>query len=453
MKQDRAHKALHSGLAPYFSRTRGDIVPGAHRLQQLLSAQANSGILEFKTILVAGTNGKGSVSALLESALDACGFKTGLYTSPHLIHPAERIRVGGISVSEKILADALEEVELSAKNHLPDATFFEISTAAALLVFQRCKIDVLVCEVGLGGHYDSTNALSPSVSVLTSVGLDHMELLGNTVREIAADKAHISRRNVPLVLGSLAPEAYQGVLSTAALTGCEIVDSCKLQSPKWLKIMAMAEQNAGAWLQLNLHNLKTAVCALCEFELHLEHSLNPQSLQVRRLEPERVAQGLAHTFWPGRFDARKVMGVDVIFDGAHNSHGIAYFIDQFKKSQFAARHVMVIYGSLSDKDWKSVLPQLQQLSRDFVFTQPDSPRAVDPLLFLNHLDAACRTHLEKQVADALKVGLERASEQNAVLVLTGSLVLVGECFERLNIDPFGPLVRSAAPKNNLKMQV
>ncbi|MBX9839054.1 MAG: hypothetical protein K2X69_12180, partial [Silvanigrellaceae bacterium] len=172
----------NSILEPYFDRVRGKIIPGAHRLQILLQDWIEEGIFQIPSVLVTGSNGKGTTCAFIESILRHHDLKTGLYTSPHLIHPNERIRINGIPISENILENNLNIIINITKERLPDASLFEILTATALLTFLKEKIDFLICEVGLGGLYDSTNSISPLVSVLTSVSLEHTDFLGKTLK-------------------------------------------------------------------------------------------------------------------------------------------------------------------------------------------------------------------------------------------------------------------------------
>jgi dihydrofolate synthase/folylpolyglutamate synthase len=209
-------------LKPFFNKTRGKMIPGAYRLQKLLVNWLDQGILNLPSVLITGSNGKGTTCAFIESILRASGFKTGLYTSPHLIHPAERIRINGIPINDELLETTIIEITKQADIHLPDASFFEILTAVGFLIFFKEKIDFLICEVGLGGYEDSTNATSPIVSAITSISLEHTEILGDSLYQIGKDKAFVARRNRPIVVASQIPlEAKNGIFESAEIFICK----------------------------------------------------------------------------------------------------------------------------------------------------------------------------------------------------------------------------------------
>ncbi|MEY2988425.1 MAG: hypothetical protein RJB13_1946, partial [Pseudomonadota bacterium] len=183
--------SFEATVAALFSRVRGHIEPGSHRMRLLLKQETLDCLQITPTVLVAGTNGKGTLCSLLEQTFRDSNLKTALYTSPHLISPTERIRINGALMNENAFINESQQAFNRAKKHLPDATFFELITAIAFEYFARNKVDVLICEVGLGGRLDSTNVTSPTVSVLTSVGLDHTEWLGKDEKSIAHEKAYI----------------------------------------------------------------------------------------------------------------------------------------------------------------------------------------------------------------------------------------------------------------------
>lgn len=427
---------IASALAPYFSRTRGDIKPGAHRLLRLLWTCLESGVLEIPCILVAGSNGKGSVCAMLESILRTAGYKTGLYTSPHLVHPAERIRIDGIPVSEDILANAVAQVDALKNLNLPDATFFELATAAGLLIFKAAQVDVLIAEVGLGGRYDSTNALSPGVSVLTSVSLEHTELLGTTEQAIAFDKAHVSRRRRPFITGTLSQEAQQGVCAALACTGALQVSANERLPPEIESLFeSLVSASDKPWLKANPLNVRTTLAAITASQAAFGFQLTPSLLRT----------GLEQTFWPGRFDVRQVAGRTVIFDAFHNPAGFEFFLNQYKNSPFAHSRCYVIFGSLADKDWQKVVLQLPTLAMHTLFTQPTSPRAVEARTLATYFADHHSQANEHSVLEPLVAALAHAWSQEASLdsltpiLIAGSIALVGEAMELLGVQPFaGP---------------
>ncbi|MEN9528176.1 MAG: hypothetical protein RI932_49, partial [Pseudomonadota bacterium] len=293
--------SFENTISALFSRVRGHIEPGAHRMQRLVSEETLEQLARIPTILVAGTNGKGTVCALLEQYFRDSGSSTALYTSPHLVSPTERIRLCGIPISEDNFLASARKVFEAAKVRLPDATFFELMTALAFEVIIDAQPDIFVCEVGLGGKLDSTNALSPCVSVLTSVGLDHTEWLGPTETDIAFEKSFVSRRNRAFVVGELSEEARQGLKKALAITGARSVFVAPTADPT-----RVSEALARTAL------IEFAREGGCEFsEAIFDHS-------CRR------------AFWPGRMDVRQVSGVRVMLDAAHNAHGVRYLIKQMQ---------------------------------------------------------------------------------------------------------------------------
>ncbi len=406
------------------SRERGTMRPGAHRFQRLLAALGLPDFAPGPVFLVTGTNGKGSVCAFLEAALRGAEFRTGLYTSPHLVNATERIRIQGSPITEEHFEDLCEKACSAGQRVLGDVSEFETITAAASLAFFEHKVGFSVVEIGLGGHLDSTNAAAPSVSILTSVGLDHREFLGETIAKIAADKAHISRRNVPLVVGDLCPESLKSVSETLEKTGGFLVSS--VNPPKQCReLLARVLSNSRPWVRLNERNLRTALTALFAYEETGDYSFDWQ----------KIEEGLTKAFWPGRFDVREVSGRTVIFDGAHNRSGVEYFLEQYAESEFSEVRPKIIYASLSDKDWPEILPRVAKLASSIILTAVNSPRAVSVDTLVSSVGVG------DVVASAnARQALEMAfQEDSAVPVLVvGSLSLVGEAMEILGIDPLAP---------------
>jgi dihydrofolate synthase/folylpolyglutamate synthase len=408
-------------------------------MRALLEA-CGPGVLAIKPrLLVGGTNGKGTTCAYLESALRACGLTTGLYTSPHLVHPGERVRVSGRPANEETLARLVEQVDFAAHKALPDATFFEILTAVCLLAFKEARTDVDVVEVGLGGRLDSTNVLAPTVSVLTSVGLDHTEYLGPTLFHIATEKAWISRRAKPFVTGLIddgeALKALEGVVARTGAIRLR-VDAQDALDARWKAIIAASGRSADS-------NLLCAAVALRAFEKEADLAFDDVD----------VANGLARARWPGRFDARVVEGTTVVFDAAHNSHGFRYFLGLWDASTWKGVRPVVVYGTLTDKDWRDNLAPLLSWASRIVFTRADNPRAVPAEDLARAADAmvaseattlaasgaarrvATRT-IEAELSEALRTGLSLARQDDVPCVVIGSIALLGEAMERLEVHPF-----------------
>lgn len=405
-------------LGPYFERTRGHVEPGAHRLQILLSKWLPNGVLNTPSLLVTGSNGKGSTVAYLERLFRHHGFKTGLYTSPHLVHPNERIRICGVPIDEPSLTTTLLEIEEQRQISLPNATFFEILTACAFLIFQRAAVDVLICEVGLGGHFDSTNALAPTVSVLTSVSLEHTDMLGNTLSKIARDKAHIARRHRPFVVSELSAEAQSGAMETVTKIGARLVSTQTPLPPMFER--ALAHQPSP--------NLRTALCAF-----HAFHNERPFALH----EPS-LLEAIQNTFWPGRFDVRTARQRTIIFDAAHNPAGFDFFQTQYQKSRFAKHPCVLLFASLNDKDWRSTLTQLNSICQHVVLTQLESPRACAVENFSLFLKSSLQKFPCYDILPKLDDALERifSFDPDTPVVITGSIAFIGTVMHRLNIEVF-----------------
>lgn len=399
-------------------------------MRRLLDACGLPFLATKPRLLVAGTNGKGTTCALLESALRRSGLKTGLYTSPHLVHPGERIRVSGVPVSEQQLATLVARADSAASLALPDATFFELLTAVGFIAFEDAGTDVDVVEVGLGGRLDSTNVISPTVSILTSVGLDHTEILGPTTEAIGSEKAWVSRRNRPFVLGSVDANARKGVNNTLRQTGGLCLDAW---DAKHLDERGRAIALASA--RTLDTNLACALVALFAFEKETGLTFSDAAL----------ARGLASSFWPGRFDARRVQGVEVVFDAAHNAHGLSYFLNQWNSRRAGSPRPIVVYGSLKDKNWDEILKPLSQFACHIFFSSAESPRAVAPETLASRYHSCLAGHMEGAVAthetaptlfEALCKAIERGKRDALPCVVIGSIALIGEAMERLEVDPF-----------------
>ncbi len=428
-------------LEPYMQKVRGKIIPGAHRIHRLLKDQINTDILEMPSILVTGSNGKGTTCAFIESILRHHGFKTGLYTSPHLIHPSERIRIQGKPISEDMLTEHLSLIIATAQKSLPDASLFEILTATALLIFWKEKIDFLICEAGLGGLFDSTNCLSPLVSVITTVSLEHTDILGQTEEHIARDKAFISRRNRPLILGNLSDNALMGVLQTTQNTGAQVKLVSDTLEKELFEIYHTVECNAENkfyFAKMNLINLRVALHALQEIQNELNFHFNYKKF----IKYESLYTGILNTEWPGRFDIRKIGNKTVIFDASHNPAGFEFFLNEYKNSTFANMKCTLIFASLNDKDWKRTLTKIPAIAHTVYLTQFHSVRSElskNILEYFNALQLPIAHEPFKVCSyDNYEEALERAinQEPNSPIVITGSIAFIGLALERFGLSFF-----------------
>ncbi len=342
----------------------------------------------LKFIHVAGTNGKGSVCAMIESGLREAGFKTGLYTSPHLHSPTERIRINGEPVSESVFVAAFDRVH-DAAHFLPHhPTYFETVTAMALVIFEQEQVDYVVWEVGLGGRLDATNIVQPELTVITSVSMDHEAYLGNTLAEIAGEKAGILKRGVSVILSPQLPEAQKVIENRAKQLDVPVFHSDDLPLPFDAPLAGKHQ----------VENTRTAVL----------------TLQTLKVSP----QGIRKTKWPGRLE-RISTQPDIYLDGAHNPAG-AKAVAEFIRETAKGRKVWLIFSTMRDKNIEEVTAQLFPLADELILTAPQMERAMPA----SDIPAPAHARVTESVGEALAL-LSQAAVDDVVFI-TGSLFLVGE---------------------------
>ena len=347
---------------------------------------------------VAGTNGKGSVCAMLDAMLRAAGYRTGLYTSPHLIDFRERIRVNGIKIPREAAARGLEALRQVAGtwNHSP--TFFEFATALALRHFAESGCEFVVLETGMGGRLDATNAVVPLASVITPIALDHTQWLGKTVTEVAREKAGIIKPGVPVVSARQDTAAAEVIVQCAKDLGCP------------LTFIEGAVEGPQLGLP-GMHQRRNAALAVA--------SLRAAGVVA---SSDAIAQGLRGVRWPGRF---QMMGERFVLDGCHNPHAAEQLLLNWR-NVFGTEQADVIFGALGDKDYSTMLEILAPISREVLLVPVRSERAATPEM----LALACpRPHrIFPRAKDALEASRGRT-------LITGSLFLVGEVLELLGFEP------------------
>jgi dihydrofolate synthase / folylpolyglutamate synthase len=374
------------------------IRPGLSRTRSLLASLANPQS-SFQSILIAGTNGKGSTAATISAILTAAGVPCGLYTSPHLVSVMERIRVNDRDVSPEALDGALALVSRVSAPGLRGPTYFEALTVAAFELFRRARVRTAVVEVGIGGRLDATNVLSPEVSVVTNVAADHLDVLGPALEDIAREKAGIFRKGQPALLGaSGTAEGPRAVLhAEARRIGARLVEIPPTSDPSFPLPGAHQKQN----LALALAAARAAA----------------------PLDEAAVSRGLAAVRWPGRLQRLEREGAKpLLLDGAHNPAGASALAEHLDATGLAGR-VDLLFGGLRDKDLPGVFAPLAPRARRIVLVAPPSPRAEKPETLRARLG---RPDLE--VADSVAEGLARLEEVDAdsPVLVAGSLYLVGE---------------------------
>ncbi|MBY0535371.1 MAG: bifunctional folylpolyglutamate synthase/dihydrofolate synthase [Chitinophagaceae bacterium] len=331
----------------------------------------------FKSIHVAGTNGKGSTSHMLAAVLQKAGYKTGLYTSPHLKDFRERIRINGEPIAEKAVIDFVENIK--PQFDLIEPSFFEATVALAFEYFANEQVDIAVIEVGLGGRLDSTNIINPEISVITNIGWDHMNLLGNTLESIAFEKAGIIKEDIPAVVGETTKETLKVFTDRALTVGAKLI-----LAEEQLDIVSI--QDAGAYSRITLKSLATN--KELEFELDLKGHYQAKNLRtvltainLLRMKgwevsetalKEGLQQAAALTGLRGRWEQLST-NPRIIADVAHNEDGIKQVLEQLAGLRFNNLHWII--GMVNDKDIQKVLSLLPN-SANYYFTQAPIPRAL-----------------------------------------------------------------------------
>jgi dihydrofolate synthase / folylpolyglutamate synthase len=412
-----------------FARTTGTIKPGLERTEALL-AKLGSPHRKLSAIHVAGTNGKGSVVATCEALLRARGLVVGRYTSPHLVDFRERITVNGQPIFEEEVLEFLERWIPTAEEM--GATFFEVTTALAFDWLAKREVDLAVIETGLGGRLDSTNVLTPRVATVTSIGLDHMDLLGDTLEAIAREKAGIFKAGVPAVIGEPAPairELLAKCAKEAAATPVVVLDDdyaisnveVSARGTSFTLLGGRDGQHITTPL-LGEHQARNTATAIATLAAIGNEYLPP---------PGEISKALAGVFLPGRFERRG----KVIFDVAHNPDGARTVAETIRAVNPPSPRTALV-AVLADKDWRGIIRELAPAVDRFVFTNaPSAPaeRRWDPAEAHSFAKArGIEADLEPDMDAALALGQERSE----TLLVTGSFHTVGDAMSRLQVSPF-----------------
>src|SRR6267142_1616890 len=387
----------------------------------------------YPTAHIAGTNGKGSTAAFLESILRKAGFRTGLNTSPHLEKIHERIRVNGVEISDADFAETLTRIQvlieelLAAGKLRAHPTYFECVTAMAFQYFAESRVDFGVFEVGLGGRLDATNILSPAISLISRIDFDHENFLGHSLREIAGEKAGILKRGVPVVVASQRAEALEVILKRAKEVGCPVVEVP-------LAYQVAGESVLGGCVRARVTEVATGWNATLAPQLagrfQLQNAMNAlaaaRNLSTRgyRIPERAIEQGIASAVWPGRLEKLQSRP-DIYVDGAHNP-GAARELAGFWQENFAGRKIFLLYGALRDKAVDEIAGLLFPQAAEVVFTEPRTSRAISASQ-LSEIAAHLAEHSSviPDAEQALDYLVSKARPEDAVFV-TGSLYLVGQ---------------------------
>ncbi len=387
----------------------------------------------FPSVLIAGTNGKGSTAATLASILHASGLKTALYTSPHLIRINERIRINGAEIKDDDFASLHGEVDrvaesLVEKGNLPwHPSFFEMMTAIAFVHFERENVDLAVLEVGMGGRLDATNVVDPRVSVITDISLDHQKFLGNTVGEIAREKAGIIRPGGAVVTLPQQPEANDVIGNTILESGARAVNAVAYVppvSPGSSQYLAMdgkeldgenVEENRQSIYRYPLHVMGQQI--LVETPLVGRHQLRNVALAIaaavelsqqgfHAITANSIERGIRETRWPGRFQVipRRQGWPEIVIDVAHNPAG-AWALRSALSERYGDRSLIFVFGALRDKAISEMAEILFPLAERVIATAPENPRAASPR---DIQSAAVRTGVEIEAVESVQAAVARA---------------------------------------------
>ncbi len=415
-----------------YSLTHGSQLAAAHfelkRMRDFMAELGNPQ-LDFPIIHIAGTKGKGSVASLCASSLQAQGYRVGLYTSPHLYDYTERIKVNGQEISHAELIELVDEFR-PYLDRGTELTTFEITTALAFLYFARQRVSAVVLEVGLGGRLDATNIITPLVSVITSISLDHTNVLGNTIEAIAGEKAGIIKSGVPVVVAPQKVEAFQVIERIAMLHSAPLVavgkdyqyrlDSFSLDGQD-LSVWNTASQSEDAVVDLHIpllgrHQIENAATAFAVLLTANENGL-PISLPA-------IRQGFTAVSWPGRFEILSRRPV-IVVDSAHNRDS-AQRLQVAIRDYFPEKSTILVFGASEDKDIRGILSELLPFSKQMILTRSYHPRAADPQELSKIAEAfQCPMSIESTVETALRQALNLVEDDSIVLV-TGSIFMAAE---------------------------
>ena len=401
--------------------------------RNVLALLAHMGVtMKTPCIHVAGTNGKGSTCAMLASILKAAGYKVGLYTSPFLQHYQERIRLNGVPLTDELMVkygNPLVEAAKALESAGDFVTPFEMGTALALAAFDGEDCDFAVIEVGMGGRLDPTNIIRPIACAITAIGLDHMGFLGNTLEEIAGEKAGIIKADTPVVCYPAQESVRRVFAQKAAEMNAPLVqldESAILAASGDMYGSTAIYQLENTWrdMQISLpgqYQQRNAMTVLALVEV-----LRKQGYS---LPEDAVRRGLAETVWPARLE----WAGNVLIDGAHNPQGVAALVD-YVDANLADKHRVLLSGVLADKLQPEMLGQMVHIARDIVTVTPDTPRAMSAADYAAHLNA-CGGHAvpASTLAEGLNMALDLAGE-DGVVIAAGSLYFAGALRTELNLE-------------------
>lgn len=425
------------------SLTKFGINLGLGRIRALLERLGNPQD-KLKVIHIGGTNGKGSTAAILQAILQKAGYWVGMFISPHLHDYRERITINGQLISPEEVTYYFGQIQPIMKDMvaqgLEHPTEFEVSTAMALLYFAENQPDLVILEVGMGGEIDSTNVVIPLISVITSIGMDHMDYLGHTLAEIAAVKAGIIKEGIPVVTSADKPEALKVIKEMAATKKSKLIKVG--WDVRWRQRVNNDRNDSNRFDYLGLH------LRLTDLELGLlgEHQFTNAAVALAVCEllvdkceaviPESsLREGLKQVFWPGRLELISLKP-KILLDGAHNEDGMKTLVkalEDYDSGPLQRDKLVLIIGMLKDKEIDKAVQLIAPLAFEIIVTKPDSPRAGDLDIIANLAERAAGTGRISIVEDpvlAVQMGMQKIGPQD-LLCVTGSLYMISKVREYL----------------------
>lgn len=371
---------------------------------KLLSAQLGEPQNSFKSVHVAGTNGKGSTTHMIASVLQEAGYKVGLYTSPHLKDFRERIKINGKEIAEeKVISFISSNKDFLLEHKL---SFFEMSVGMAFHHFREEQVDIAVIEVGMGGRLDSTNIITPVLSVITNIGFDHMQFLGNSLEEIAYEKAGIIKEGIPVVIGEIQSETQDVFRKVAKERNSEII---------FAEDSIQEKYSCGLKGDYQEKNVKTVVSAI-RFLRKTNFAITEEHLQ------KGLDNVISNTGLRGRWEVLR-NDPKVICDTAHNAEGLTYVMKQLRKEDF--NKLYIVMGVVNDKDLTKILPLFPK-DADYFFCKPDVPRGMEAGELMEHgMQYGLKGRTYKSVSQAYEQALKSASKEDLIFI-GGSTFTVAE---------------------------
>lgn len=417
MPSKKIDKRYKETLDYIFNLRGSKDIQGLERITKALEGLGNPQD-DFKTVHVAGTNGKGSVSSMIASVLKESGFNVGLYTSPYLVDFRERIQVNAKMITRSSIVKLAEEV----KEHESEMTYFEFLTTMAFLYFRKKKVDYAVIEVGLGGRLDATNVITPEISVITNVSNDHEDVLGHGAGNIAYEKAGIIKPAVPVVTAA-SGEAFVSLWDRAKEMGSRII---KVED----KAIRLDMDESGQKIEID--GRKMSLPLLGDFQLENSAVAFRTLEEMKKIEKnityKSIKAGFENVKFPGRMQiiSKKPM---IILDGAHNMAGVKSLCSSIKKMDKGK--VISVIGIKRDKDHEAILKELEKISSFMIFSKSDVKPA-DPidLFSLVKKNGLVMEDIKKAVGIAKYMCRE---DENDIILITGSLYFIGNVMEKMNV--------------------